>query len=191
VKRQEDNIDFDRNSFEYFKKLEKSLATKLGLSELKSGIQVIRDNQGWRENEKSIKYIWIVTIARSFVGWGGLFAIQFNENKFREHLNQEELLQGLFISTQDGVGQIYTEQSLDVTSDVSKLFRLNLFESNNGVTLDGVSYKIRIIAPNIDTFIQLNNPNSEEWKKWESEIWAMGKKLARKSNDQEMIHLFE
>lgn len=191
MKRQEDNIDFDRNSFEYFQKLEISLATKLGLSELKSGIQVIRDNKGWRENEKSIKYIWIITIARSFVGWGGLFAIQFNENKFREHLNQEELLQGLFISTQDGVGQIYTEQSLDGTYDVRQLLRLNLFESNNGITLDGVSYKIRIIASNIDTFIQLNNPNSEEWKKWESEIWAMGKKLARKSNDQEMINLFE
>jgi hypothetical protein len=190
VKRPEENINFERKSFEYFQMLEKSLATKLGLSELKSGIQIIRDINGWRENEKSIKYIWIVTIARSFVGWGGLFAIQFNENKFREHSNEKELVQGLFID-KNGVDKIYTKKSLDETSDVPQLFRLNLFESNNGITLDGVGYKIRIIAPNIDTFIKVNNPNSEEWKRWESEIWAMGKKFAREANDQEMISLFE
>jgi hypothetical protein len=50
---------------------------------------------------------------------------------------------------------------------------------------------VRIIAPNIDTFIQLNNPNTEEWKKWETEIWTMGKKLAKESNDKEMMDLFE
>lgn len=191
MKRQEDNIDLYLNSFEFFQKLEKSLATKLGLTELKSGIQIIRDNNGWRENEKSIKYIWIVTITRSFVGWGGLFAIQFNENKFRDHSNQEELVQGIFISNHDGVGQIYTNRSLDATSNVTQFFKLNLFEANNGITLDGVSYNVRIIAPNINTFIQLNNPNTEEWKKWETEIWAMGKKLASESNDKEMINLFE
>jgi len=191
VKRQEDNIDIYRNSFEFFQKLEKSLATKLGLTELKSGIQTIRDTNGWRENEKSIRYIWIVTIARSFVGWGGLFAIQFNENKFRNHSNQEELVQGIFISNNDGVGQIYTDRSLEATYNMTQFFKLNLFEANNGITLDGVSYDVRIIAPNIDTFIQINNPNTEEWKKWETEIWTMGKKLARESNDKEMINLFE
>ena len=191
MKRQEDNIDIYRNSFEFFQKLEKSLATKLGLTELKSGIQTIRDTNGWRENEKSIRYIWIVTIARSFVGWGGLFAIQFNENKFRNHSNQEELVQGIFISNNDGVGQIYTDRSLEATYNMTQFFKLNLFEANNGITLDGVSYDVRIIAPNIDTFIQINNPNTEEWKKWETEIWTMGKKLARESNDKEMINLFE
>lgn len=191
MKRQTDNIDIYYNSFEFFQKLEKSIATKLGLTELKSGIQIIRDNNGWRENEKSIRYIWIVTIARSFVGWGGLFTIQFNENKFRNHSNQQELLQGIFNSNNEGVGQIYTDKSFEATYNVTQFFKLNLFEANNGISLDGVSYNVRIIAPNIDTFIQLNNPNTEEWKKWETEIWTMGKKLAKESNDKEMMDLFE
>jgi hypothetical protein len=129
LKRQTDNIDIYYNSFEFFQKLEKSIATKLGLTELKSGIQIIRDNNGWRENEKSIRYIWIVTIARSFVGWGGLFTIQFNENKFRNHSNQQELLQGIFNSNNEGVGQIYTDKSFEATYNVTQFFKLNLFET--------------------------------------------------------------
>ncbi len=189
--RHENNKDIDLKSFEFFQKLEKSLAAKLGLTELESGIQIIRDNNGWRENEKSIRYIWIVTIARSFVGWGGLFSIQFNENKFRDHSNQEELIQGIFILNNDGVDQIYTKRSLDATYNITQFFKLNLFEANKGINTDGVSYNVKIIAPNIDTFIQINNPNTDEWKKWEMEIWTMGKKLARESNDKEMINLFE
>jgi hypothetical protein len=191
VKPNENNKDIDLNSFKFFQKIEKSLAAKLGLTELKSGIQIIRDNNGWRENEKSIRYIWIVTIARSFVGWGGVFSIQFNENKFRDLSNQEELIQGTFILNNDSVDQIYTKRSLDATYNITQFFKLNLFEANKGINTDGVSYNVKIIAPNIDTFIQLNNPNTDEWKKWETEIWTMGKKLARESNDKEMINLFE
>ncbi len=191
MKPNENNKDIDLNSFKFFQKIEKSLAAKLGLTELKSGIQIIRDNNGWRENEKSIRYIWIVTIARSFVGWGGVFSIQFNENKFRDLSNQEELIQGTFILNNDSVDQIYTKRSLDATYNITQFFKLNLFEANKGINTDGVSYNVKIIAPNIDTFIQLNNPNTDEWKKWETEIWTMGKKLARESNDKEMINLFE
>lgn len=191
MKQQTGNIDIYFSSFEFFQKLEKSLATKLGLTVLKRGIQIIRDNKGWRENEKSIKHIWIVTISRSFVGFGGLFAVEFNENKFRDYSNPKEFVQGIFISDNDGVGQIYTTQSLEATYSVSQFFKLNLFEANNGINLGGVGYRIRIIAPNIDTFILVDNPNTEEWKKWETEIWEMGKKLARESNNNEMINLFE
>lgn len=54
----------------YFQKIEKSIAAHLNLSELKNGIQIIRNEERVRENEVDIDYIWIVNIARSFVGWG-------------------------------------------------------------------------------------------------------------------------
>lgn len=191
MKGQTGNIDIYFNSIEHFQMLEKSLATKLGLSELKSGIQAIRNKHGWRENEKSIEYIWIVQISRSFVGWGGLFSIKFNENEFREHSNQEQLVQGLFISNQTGIGQIYTETLPDTSNDITKYFKFNPFDVNKGITLDGVCYNVRIIAPNIDTFMQLNNPNTKDWKKWETELWTMGRKLAKEANNQELIDLFK
>lgn len=47
--------------------IEKSLLEKVGLSELRSGIQIIRDEKGRRQDEKSIEYIWIVMMSRSLV----------------------------------------------------------------------------------------------------------------------------
>lgn len=190
MNRQEDNIDIYYNSIEYFRKLEKSLVDYLGLSELRSGGQVIRNEKGWRENEKSIDYIWIVQISRSFIGWGGLFSIKFNENKFREHSNNEELMQGIFTCNQKGIEQVYSRTLQDLTKDIVVHFRFNLFEANNGITLDGVSYNVRVIARNVDTFIQLYNPNTEDWRKWEQEVWTLGNELANESDNQEMIKLF-
>ncbi|MBO9204234.1 MULTISPECIES: hypothetical protein [Niastella] len=191
MRQESDNPDIYYNSIEYFQKLERSLAANLGLTELSSGIQVIRDKNGWRENEKSIAYSWIVQVSRSFVGWGGVFGIRFNENKFREYANKEEIIQGAYISNNNGIESLYTESSTDTSHEMIRHFNLNLFDANKGIALDGVSYKIRILASNIDTFIHVNNPNSAEWKKWESEIWTMGSRLAKDSNNKDLISLFE
>jgi hypothetical protein len=190
VNRQEDKIDIYYNSFEYFRKLEKSLAESLGLSELKSGGQVIRNDKGWRENEKSIDYIWVVQISRSFIGWGGLFSIKFNENKFREHTNKEELTQGVFICNQSGIEQVHTKTLSDVKKDIIEYFQFNLFEANKVITLDGVSYNVRVIAPNVDTFIQLNNPNTMDWREWEQKVQKLAGELANESDNQNLIDLF-
>src|SRR5688572_21127321 len=114
----EETFDGYQNSIEHVKKLEKSIAAYLGLPKLISGGIVIRNEKGWRENEKSIEYIWIVKMALSFVGWGGLFAIKFNESKFREHLNKEELIQGVFISNDNGAEHFYSEIVSDTKHEV-------------------------------------------------------------------------
>jgi hypothetical protein len=188
---EEESIDIYRSSFEYFQKLEKSIAAYLGLPKLKSGGVTIRNEKGWRENEKSIEYIWIVEMARSFVGWGGLFTIKFSKNEFREHSNEEELIQGVFISNDNEAVNFYTESLLGTSPEIINLFNLNLFDANKGITLDGVSYKVRIIAPNINTFINVHNPNTDSWKKWEAEIWKIGNRLAEDSNNIELKNLFE
>lgn len=184
------NTDFYSEKFEFFRKIEKTLATSLGLSSLDTGFQVIRNNKGWRENEKMISYCWIVTVSRSFVGGGGLFAIKFNEHIFREQVNKEEVVQGVFSTNEHGVAKLYHKTSPDEMIDFSNFFQLNLTEANSGITLDGVGYAIKIMAPNIDSFIQLNNPNTAEWRKWEAGIGAMGKAFAIESNDPDWIELF-
>jgi hypothetical protein len=166
------------------------LAENLGLSELKSGGQVIRNDKGWRENEKSIDYIWLVQISRSFAGWGGLFSIKFNENKFREHTNKEELTQGVFICNQSGIEQVHTKTLSDVKKDIIEHFQFNLFEANKGITLEGVSYNVRVMAPNVDTFIQLNNPNTMDWSEWELKVQKLAVELANESDNQNLIDLF-
>lgn len=175
------------NSSEHFHQLEKSLAHKLGLAAFKSGPQVIRNERGWRENEISIDYIWMVTADHSYSGKGGIFAVKYNESIFREHVNPGGLVQGIFMY-KDEISQIYTEPG---TADVSGIFNFNLFECNKGITLDGVSYTIRISGHNIDTLISLNNPDTDSWRKWEAGIWALGNSMAVASGNKEMIDLFQ
>jgi hypothetical protein len=186
----------ETNSDSYIKKqihnleIEKAIAKCLGLVELKNGIQVIRNEEGWRENEIAIDYVWIVNIVRSFVGWGSIFEIKFKENKFREHENPEQLVQGLLLFYNEKP-EIFTAKSIDPSDEIIKSFHFNLFNANNGITLHGISYEIRIISKNIDTFINVNNPYTEDWKKWESKIWELGQKLANESNNPKMKNLFE
>ncbi|WP_341904199.1 hypothetical protein [Fluviicola taffensis] len=191
MKRQENSIDNYLNSLEHFRKIEGSIANYIGIQDLRSGNVTIRNEKGWRENEKSIEYIWIVKIARSFVGWGGIFAIKFAESEFRGYSNKEELIHGIFISSENGAEQLYIENLIDMSQEKVSCFKLNLFDANKGVSLDGIAYDLRIIARNVDTFIQTNNPNTNDWKKWEAEIWEMGRQLAKNSNDLELIKLFQ
>ena len=100
-------------------------------------------------------------------------------------------MQGAFICNQEGIEQVYSRTLQDLTKDIVGHFQFNLFEANKGITLDGVSYNVRVMAHNVDTFIQLNNPNTEDWRKWEQEVWTLGKELANKSDCQELVNLFE
>lgn len=186
----ETNSDLYLKKQIHFLEIEKAIAKSLGLTELKSGIQVIRNEKDWRENEIAIDYIWIVNASLSFVGWGSIFGIKFKENKFREYENPEQLIQGLFLFYNEKP-EIFTAKAIDHSDDIIKSFHFDLFEANNGIPLDGVSYGIRIISRNIDTFINVNNPYTEDWKKWENKIWNLGQKLAHESNNPEMKKLFE
>lgn len=172
-------------------RVERLLLKKLGLPELRSGAITIRDERGWRQDEISIDYIWIVCMNRSFIGCGGLVGIKFNEHTFRSKHHPEELLTAIFSEGPKGIDEYYEQRTLDTGSDsVVSQFRVDLFNANKGIALDGVSYNIHIIAPNIDTIIIANNPTTPDWKKWESEIWTVGKRLAIITQRQELIDLF-
>ncbi|MCH5715354.1 hypothetical protein [Niabella hibiscisoli] len=46
MSRRHDKTNVRKDSLEYFERIEKSLATKLSLTDLDSGIQLIRDENG-------------------------------------------------------------------------------------------------------------------------------------------------
>lgn len=191
MNRNETNQKIAIDDFQFYQNIEKSLANKLGLSEMNNGTQVIRNEKGWRENEKKIESIWIVFMSRSFIGWGGIFSIKFNENNFREYINSDELIQGVFTFDSTEIKDLYIETLQNTSDKIAEISNFNLFDAGKGITLDGVSYNFHIITNNINTIIKLNNPNTDEWKKWEEEIFNIGSELSFKSNVTELINLFE
>jgi hypothetical protein len=100
------------------------------------------------------------------------------------------LTQGVFICNQSGIEQVHTKTLSDVKKDIIEYFQFNLFEANKVITLDGVSYNVRVIAPNVDTFIQLNNPNTMDWREWEQKVQKLAGELANESDNQNLIDLF-
>lgn len=176
---------------EYFRYVEKTLAAELELDMLRPGGHVIRNEKGWRENEKHVDYIWMVYVSRHFVGKACLFSVKFAETQFREYVNKAMFVEGFFIAASDNKEQLYTNTSDDTVFDIRNFNRLDLFDANKGIALDGVGYEIRIIAPNIDTFIQVGNPNSKEWVEWENDILKLGRKFGQDAGHPGMIKLFK
>jgi hypothetical protein len=184
------DLNYDISGEEYFRYVEESLVAKLGLDGLSVGGHVLRNEKGWRENEKQVDYIWMVYISRFFVGKGCIFSLKFAETQFREHFNKAGFAEGMFFSAPDGKAHLYTDFSDETAFDIQYFNKLDLFDANKGITLDGVSYHIRIIAPNIDTFIHVGNPNSKDWKEWESGVWKMGRSFGEQAGHPGMIGLF-
>lgn len=193
MNRAETKQSYELNSFQFNQTIKKSLAGKFGLDGLYSGGHTIRNEKGWRDNELETEYIWITRISRSFVGFGGLITIKFEESKFREIKNPEKLIQGIFLYDAKGIiKELYFEEQIhEINDPVKNINNLDLFSANDGITLDGVSYEYNVITRNIETHFSINNPDNEQWKKWEKEIWNLGNKLAQKSQNEEMKQLFE
>lgn len=181
------------NQFSLHQKVISNLSAELGIPDLRSGRFTIRDEKDWRINEREIDYCWLVNVSRSFIGWCWLFSLKFNNNEFRDKKNPEELIQGIFtISNEGEIDKIYKESRLqDFEDKIKDLTSYDLFEANRGVTLDGVSYEYLIFAQNTEIRISLNNPNSENWKNWEREIFSLGEILAQKSGTHALKDFFK
>lgn len=154
---------------------------------------MIRDEHNWRMNEMQIDYTWLVNISRSFAGSCWLFSIKFNKFDFREFQNPEKLIQGLFtIDEQAGIAKFHMVAKTDNFEDkIRNLTSYEMFDANPCITLDGIGYEYLIFSRNTEVRVILNNPQSENWKIWENEIWSIGRKLAEDSGVADFKNIFE
>ena len=185
-------IKDEMKNLEFIQKVEKSLCEKLNIPTLKSGSITIRNEKNWRENEKEIDYCWLISISKSFVGWCWIFSIKFNETHFREKNNPEKIIQGIFTTDKNAnIENIFLENRKSDFKDKIKEFKNHeLFNANSRITLDGVSYKYLIYSKNTIVRIELNNPNSENWKNWEMLVNELGTELSKKSEIKEIEKIF-
>ena len=185
-------IEDEINNLEFIQKIEKSLCEKLNIPSLKSGNITIRDNKNWRVNEKEIDYCWLINITKSFIGWCWIFSIKFNETHFREKNNSEKVIQGIFtVDKNANIENIFLEnRKSDFKDKIRDFNNYELFNANAGITLDGISYKYLIYSKNINVRIELNNPNSENWKNWEILVNELGTELSYKSEIKEFEKIF-
>jgi hypothetical protein len=175
------------------RQIEKQLAKRFQLEDLRCGNQTIRNEKGLRENEIRIEYIWLIIFDRAFFEKGGILNIKYESSEFRGIENKEKLTKLIFtIDEQGKLESIFEEEETKNFSNLIPEFsKIDLFEANRGITLDGIFYQITLISNNIKTIIEVNNPNHKSWKNLEGKIWKMGIDLANKSNDDVLKNIFK
>lgn len=177
-----------------YQRLEDSLAQNIGLPKLNCGNVVIRNEKGWRENEKLIEYIWVVAFHHAVGRSGGIINVKYNDSKFRDKSNPEELLEAIFLMKSDGrIKNLYIEKTEEKEREevFDEFKNLNLMEANKGITIDGIHYWIHLIFPNTDIVIKAGNPNHQTWKIWEEKLWNKWNTLSINSKDNEKIKIFD
>ena len=168
------------------------LISILQIEDFRAGGHVIRDENGWRENECSVDYVWVLYFNKGAFGSGGLFHLKYNENPFREYNNPEQLVKGIFSLQANGsIDSHYLEEENTSFSDFRPLInQLDLFNANKGITLGGIEYQLHLFDLNITTSIKVGNPNHPSWINLEKVIWEMGNDLAQQSKKNDLIGLF-
>jgi len=176
---------------ELYNKLETALAHRFQLDSLRAGNHTIRNEKRWRENEIAIDFISLVTFDVFGRGTGGMITLKYEGTEFREHINPEKVINGIFIHDEYGnITSFYKEETTD-TQLVQIMNGLDLFSANEGITLDGISYRIRLFSSNIETTIEVGNPNHPSWRIWEKEIWSIAKRLSDKAQSPKLATFFE
>lgn len=183
-------VRMDKIAFE--KKVREAICKELKISDLHAGGVVIRNEAGWRENEKQIEYFWSVSICKSFMGWVAIFAIKFGKSKFREIENEDELVQGILSLKQSGeIADLYYENnSGNKVDEFKEIEGFGLFDCKSGFTLDGVTYDLSIIANGIESNICLTNPENAKWNETLKKLNAIGTQLAVNSKNGGWVDFF-
>ena len=178
---------------ETYLKLEKELAKKFQFEGFRSGFHTIRNEKGWRDNEVDVEYVWFILFDRTFVGKGGILNIKYSKTQFREVINDEKLVKAIFSFTPNGALEAFyqeEEEQKPFTTLIQEFNDLSLFDLNEGITLDGIGYRVQLYSKNTDVTMILNTPNDSSWRKLEDKFWTMGEAMAKNSNDDKLEKLF-
>ena len=177
---------------EIYEKLETELADKFQLEGCRDGIHVIRNEEGWRDNEVDVDYGWIILFNSASFGKGGIVTIKFNENKFRKINNPEKLVRGIFsVDVDNKIQSFHKEDEKENFKDLIDEFNnLNLFNLNDGFIFDGIFFRIRAFSRETDVTIELYNPMDSNWQKLEQKFFEIGKMMSDNSGSSELKNLF-
>lgn len=168
--------------------IKKQIALKIGLSELDiAGITIIRDDRGFRINEKDIEYFWILSYNHlNGLDNYGLFTIKFKESNFREFKNPKEMIPGIFNLDNDKIDIIHFESStLNFDDQIATKFNeLDFFYSENMIENEIPSIiKFLIESKNISANIESQYIKNKKWTDWNDEIIKVSKSISKKSKN--------
>lgn len=169
-----------------------AIGREFNIEYIHAGPVTVRNERGWRDNEKRIEYYWSVEISRSLAGWLSVFTIKFGESSYRDIQNKSELVHGIITLKQNGeLDRIYYETYHGDTPDpIKEINNFDLFDAKTGITIGGIQYNFYIVVHGIESSISVSNPTNEKWKVAAKHVYGLGTELASRSGHEEWIEFF-
>ncbi len=176
--------------------IKKQIALKIGLSELeKAGTTIIRDDNGFRINQKEIEYFWILTFnhLNGFDNYG-LFTIKIDESNFREFENSKEIITGIFSLNNNKIDLLYFESDIlnfedkiaDKFNDLDLFYKRDLIENEVPSIIELI-----IESKNISAKIDCQYIENQKWAEWNNAIIQFSKLICQKSKNNKLKQIVD
>jgi hypothetical protein len=153
--------------------LENQIASALGLDDLRSGRHTVRDQRGWKTREVLVLGIWVVHILPSFHP-PATVAVVMEEHRT---LGAFAVVVGVS-KTWDTVSVADTQLAPDWVDPVADvLSKINLFDLEGGLSLDGISYELQIDTLASKAQIHFSNPITQSLVGLEQAIFRVASEV--------------
>ena len=135
------------------------LTRLLGISELRTGRHILRDERGWRDDETWVTRLWHAKIMPSFDDWGLVGLAEFSESEFRGR-HHPACMKAAVVTFEQGSDVPRVSEWAELPSDpLRALVRaVDLMPEDQSRCLDGISYMLTIDGSELSTRLCLSNP---------------------------------
>ena len=163
------------------------LTKALGLPELSCGRHALRDHRGWLDDKIDVDYCWHALVMPSFHPWAAVGLMQTAESEFRgrKHPATIRAAAVIFGNEQGHVGPC---ASAELQSDplARVIDSVQLLPRRESISLDGIAYRLCTSGYEIDTTVQIRNPQVASLRAIEEALFQVAQNVEEQTRNTEL-----
>ena len=165
-----------------------SIATALGLDDLRPGRHILRDAKRMRTGELTVTDAWFAHIIPSFHDRGVVAVVRAEDTEFRGSITPGFLRAAVAVVSIESEALRQT-----VTADIGNdplptaLQSLDLLATSDSLWLDGIGYELHTHTQACRSRIQFSNPSIDCFRAIESAMFDAANTVAKTSRDKTIV----
>ena len=162
-----------------------SIATALGLDDLRPGRHILRDAKRMRTAELTVTDAWYAHVCPSFHDRGVVAVVRAEDTEFRGSVTPGFLRAGVAVVSIETESLRRTVVA-DIGSDPlpAALQSLDILASTDSLWLDGIGYELHTHTRACRSTLQFSNPSIDCFRAIESALLAVANAVAKTSRDK-------
>ena len=163
------------------------LTKALALPELRCGRHALRDHRGWLDDEIDVDYCWHALVMPSFHPWAAVGLIQTVESEFRGR-KHSAIIRAAAVIFGNEPGHVGPCASTELQSDplARVIDAVRLLPRRETISLDGIAYRLCTSDYEIDTTVQIRNPQAPSVRAIEQALFQVAQNIQEQTNNNEL-----